>query len=71
MPLPRKLVIFAIAEGLILQTNGSQSQALKIEWKTAKLTPWKATAEQYRGKPYVESHGIVGIQSKGIFSSYG
>ena len=60
----RRLVIFAIADGLILQPHGShyeQPQALRLEWKTARVTPWKTTAfEQYQDKPYMESHGIVG-----------
>ena len=62
--LVRKLVIFAIADGLILQPYGAQfdqPQALRLEWKTSKLTPWKTTTpEQYKDKPHVESHGIVG-----------
>lgn len=67
--LVRKLVIFAIADGLILQPYGAhfeQPQAVRLEWKTSKLTPWKnTTPEQYKDKPHVESHGIVGKSTLG------
>ena len=75
MPLARRLVIFAIADGLILQNAShsahlDQHQAVRIEWKTGQLTPYHSTSlDKIREGAYAESHGVVG-KPRGFLSKY-
>ena len=65
----RKLVLIAAVEGLIIQphpslrgvSERSDSQALRLDYKTRKITPWNiVTVDAYKKVPHLESHGIIG-----------
>lgn len=58
----RKLIIFAAADGLILQAHGPWDlPSLNIEYKSQKITSKLLPPfDVHNDTPHLESHGIIG-----------
>lgn len=73
----RKLVIFAAVDGLILQSHGNggrfggnnEPQALRIDYKTNKISPLSASASDTAGRNEagLDVYGLVGKQPIELF----
>ncbi|EAW07242.1 SacI domain protein [Aspergillus clavatus NRRL 1] len=74
----RKLVIFAAVDGLILQSHGNggrfggnnEPQALRIDYKTNKISPLSASASDTAGRNEagLDVYGLVGLLSVASYS---
>ena len=61
--LTRRILVLAAVDGLVLQSPGllEPPSALRIDYKSQKLTPIPSlSAEDHGKKPHLESHGILG-----------